>query len=725
MVALALLALAWGSSPLFAATQATYYVAPNGSDTNPGTLVAPFLTLGRARDVVRTVNAAMTGDIVVYLRGGTYPVGATIVFGTADSGSGGFSVKYVGYPGERPLLTGGTPLMGWTLSDAAKNIYVSTGVSSRFRQLYVNGVKAIRARTPNLGPAGAPNFNRITGADLVAHNVQVAASAVAPWGNLTKVELHLMVNWGDSVLRLASYSTSGANALLKFQSTEDGILFQRPYPILNSVRQVYYFENAYEFIDVEGEWYLDETARSLYYKPRAGEDMRSATVVAPMVETLLSVVGTSTTAQAHHIWFQGLTFAHSTYLRASDFGFLDAQAGQYNLTANPQNQQTVGRPAAGVSVRNANNVRFERNVLGQMAATALDFQSGTHDDVVIGNVFTDVGGSGISLGKFTQDESTEYHVPYNPADPNEISTSDRLEDNYISGVTTEIQGACGIAAGYPRLVVIQHNEISYVNYTGISVGFGWTLAPNAMSNNQISYNNIHHIANVLADGGGIYTLSNQGPMSLIQYNYLHDFTTPTWADYADFSLYLDEGTSGYTVSHNVIANAPAGVHFNGTAAYNTQSDNDAAAATTIAAAGIEPAYADIKASATIPIPVFPSSSGGGGGTGGTPSGGSQATGGAQASGGAGATSTNGGGGSGVGGQTGTAAGSGGTGPGSAGSIGTMGAAGGSARGGAGPAAHGNQTAGCACSFGETGPSPLAALAVLALAARMHRRRRAG
>ena len=44
-------------------------------------------------------------------------------------------------------------------------------------------------------------------------------------------------------------------------------------------------------------------------------------------------------------------------------------------------------------------------------------------------------------------------------------------------------------------------------------------------------NNIHHVATILAGADGINTLSNQGPASEIQYNYLHDFGRSTWADY--------------------------------------------------------------------------------------------------------------------------------------------------------------------------------------------------
>jgi hypothetical protein len=334
----------------------------------------------------------MTSDVTVTLRGGTYPVTGTIAFGATDSGTNGFYVKYVNYPGETPLLTGGQPITGWNLYDSTNNIWQAKGVSSLFRQLYVNGTKAVRARTPNLGTGGVANFNRITGTDQTVPSVQVASSEVGNWNNLTKVEMHLMINWGDATLRLAASSTTGNTASLTFQNPENGILSQRPFPILGSVKQAYYFENAYEFLDTPGEWYLNEATSTLYYEPRTGETMATAMVVAPMVETLVSVMGTSAdTAPAHHIWFQGLAFAHSTYLQASTNGFLDAQAGQYNISATAQNQQYVGRPAAGVYVANANNIWFQGNIFAQMAATGLDFNYGTHNDTILANVFTDIG----------------------------------------------------------------------------------------------------------------------------------------------------------------------------------------------------------------------------------------------------------------------------------------------------------------------------------------------
>src|SRR4051812_31635207 len=97
------------------AVQATYYVAPDGSDTNAGTLSAPFQTLEKARDTVRPLLASMTGDIEVVLRGGTYARTATFALTNADGGTGTNYVVYRAYAGEFPVIDGGKEITGWSL----------------------------------------------------------------------------------------------------------------------------------------------------------------------------------------------------------------------------------------------------------------------------------------------------------------------------------------------------------------------------------------------------------------------------------------------------------------------------------------------------------------------------------------------------------------------------------------------------------------------------------
>lgn len=402
-----------------------------------------------------------------------------------------------------------------------------------FRQLYVNGVKAIRARTPNPG-----DFFRTTGYDLNGKNIQVENSKVANWNNISKVEMHLLTQWADNILRVSSYSSNGEHASIKFQAPED-VIFRRSYPYLKN-NQCYFWENAYEFIDTASEWYLNQSTKTLYYKAREGEDMSKTSVVAPSVETLMKIQGDSLGSTVHHLNFEGITFAHSTYLRPSDSGNLILQAGQYSLsttnTINDPSAEYIGRPASGLYVENADYIRFERNFFTQMGATALDFYSGTHNSTIVGNVFKDISGNGISIAKFVQNGTTSDVVPYNPGDQREICSSDSISNNLISSIGTEFFGSCGIACGYPQNIRIDHNEVSYCPYTGINVGFGFTSKNNAMRNNIVIYNEIHHVMQILCDGAAIYTLSYQ-PNSQISYNYIHDFNKSLWAEYGIASIF--------------------------------------------------------------------------------------------------------------------------------------------------------------------------------------------
>ena len=74
----------------------TYYVAPTGSDSNPGTLPRPFQTIQHALDV-----AVVPGDRIE-VRSGTYDAGLTF----RASGTREKPIVLQNYPGERPFISG-------------------------------------------------------------------------------------------------------------------------------------------------------------------------------------------------------------------------------------------------------------------------------------------------------------------------------------------------------------------------------------------------------------------------------------------------------------------------------------------------------------------------------------------------------------------------------------------------------------------------------------------
>jgi hypothetical protein len=170
--------------------------------------------------------------------------------------------------------------------------------------------------------------------------------------------------------------------------------------------------------------------------------------------------------------------------------------------------------------------------------------------VIQGCIFRDIAGNGIQLGKFS-DPGIEAHRPYNPADEREIATRERIANNFITDCGNEDWGCVGIAVGYGREIAIEHNELSHLPYTGISMGWGWNKATNCMRDNRVFANHIHHVATRLCDTAGIYTLSSQ-PGTIIASNSVHSIRMSPYVSDPEhwFYLYLDEGSSFITVRDN-------------------------------------------------------------------------------------------------------------------------------------------------------------------------------
>ncbi|MBV9442129.1 MAG: hypothetical protein JO217_05490, partial [Acidobacteriaceae bacterium] len=125
---------------------AQVYVSPNGSDSNPGTRARPVASLEHARDLARALNQNSSGDISVYLAGGTYRLTRPLALEPRDSGHNSHSVIWSAVEGETPVISGAVRITGWRLLDAARNLWAAAapGTFRNTRQLYVNGIRAHR-----------------------------------------------------------------------------------------------------------------------------------------------------------------------------------------------------------------------------------------------------------------------------------------------------------------------------------------------------------------------------------------------------------------------------------------------------------------------------------------------------------------------------------------------------------------------------------------------------
>ncbi len=548
-----LVMLLLSARPIFSQPVSDFYVSPLGSDDNPGTKKRPFHTIARAQQAVRASNRNMARDISVYLAGGEYLLEQTVVFDARDSGTKGHFVIYRAVDGETPLISGGKQITGWTPS--SEGWFRAPDIGLPFRQLYVNGRRAIRARTPN-----ADHYYRLLLWDKAAQEIFVDLDEIMPWRNFQQIEMVLQMSWAIGILRLDSFTTSGEDEPIWFESRfakvhvqqpERSLVFKRFYPGKHP-NTSYHFENAFEFLDVPGEWYRDAIENVVYYVPQSNEDVATCLAIAPALETLFRIEGTLD-QPVHHLRFQGITFAHSTWLDPNRNGYLGLQAGQFTIEPTEKNSQFIGRPPAAVAVTAGHHIQFIRNRFVQLGATALDFCHAASDNLVEGNTFEENAGIGIALAKFN-DRQTEIHSVYQPDDAREICSRNVIRNNIIHRIGQDYADACGIAIGYARETVVEHNEIADLPYTGISMGWGWYRDQNAMRDNIIQYNEIHHVVRLLADGGGIYTLSYQ-PNSQIKANYIHDINQSPWVvGHESGGIFMDEGSGGITLENNVFAN---------------------------------------------------------------------------------------------------------------------------------------------------------------------------
>ena len=555
---------------------AEFYVSPAGSDTNTGEKSSPFLTVARARDEVRKKNRVMHGDIIVHIAQGVYTLPETLVFDEHDGAAADYRIRYVA-DGEA-VLCGGEQLGGFTLFDAEKNIYAApVPAGARFRQLYVNGRKMIRARsnadysTRILGatrfradgteiPEWLNNWSEETLEQADYGEIYLNAAEFPGFRNLEKVELHVLTAWVKNVLRVKTAEEKDGVVTVRLQDAESRLVFNRMHPNLdgyfrNDDKQfVYYIENAYELIDEDNEWYLDELNDTLYLKAPADVDISRAEVIAPRLETLVRVEPKNGKT-VRNLSFEGLTFACSNWTLPSERGLVDVQAEMYaNYCIFATNDVGVLRPAAAVLVADTENFTMKNCVIENAGSTGLDLLRGTKHSIVRDNVIRNIAGNGIMVGQFCVDENTDMHEVYHPAEESAVCTGDWIVNNLITEIGTDYQGAVGIGAGYPKEILIANNEVCNAPYTGISVGFGWSDKESCMRGNRILNNEVHHTSRVLCDAGGIYTLSLQ-PDSVMSGNYIHDITLPAWADYDTAGIYMDEQTAGYTVENNVIENA--------------------------------------------------------------------------------------------------------------------------------------------------------------------------
>ena len=511
-----------------------YVDSSSKAGTQDGSFEAPYKTIEAAKDKVRTMLETAQDDIYVLFKEGEYFLDGPVEFTTEDC-KDGVNVIYSAFNDDKVVFTGGQQIKGFELYDKTNNIYVANvpkGTASR--QLFVNGVRATRARSV----AGLQD-----GEYLGTEGLSTTDMSFLDYENITDLEMVFYSRWTNPRCQVSSVKEDNGKVIFTMDEPAWSDVTNKGY---SSVTTPDYYENALELLDEEGEWYLDSTYGLLYYKPRFFENLNDAEVVLPVTEKLFEITGETADEPIKNIKFRNIEFSYTTWNRpSSKYGHSDAQNNHLRDSQNKIDDVLID---GVVEVHNAVNVDFERCTFSRLGSTALKMTGAIQDCDITENEFYELSASAINLGE----PSTSNVRIYNPTDEKYFITDNIIADNYIHKIGVDYRSAAGISAGFPKNTQIRNNEITDVPYSGMHIGYGWdSLKTTGLENVHISDNYIHNVLNdKVFDGGAIYTNGatggNTNNYNMISRNYIEN------VGHGSAALYTDEGSTYWKMSENVV-----------------------------------------------------------------------------------------------------------------------------------------------------------------------------
>ncbi|MFI3248520.1 MAG: right-handed parallel beta-helix repeat-containing protein [Rikenellaceae bacterium] len=570
-----------------------YYVSPQGSDSNDGSLESPFATITKAQEAIRSLSQAeRKSNISVYIRGGEYKLSQRVRFGVEDSAPDGYKYSYEAYGDEEPRFTSNHKLSEWSEEG---ELYVTT-YPAEYEKPYIlyNGDHMIQRSKKegfdivNNTPLSLDEHKEVTGKNeynasrsmnvyydedrylLKQFDVTDPDKILREWSAEDEIEVAFApVPWALNILPVERVDLKNGTIYTSIEANAPaGAKTSHTAP---------WIENALEYI-TPGTFVT--RGNKIYYSKKGGEDLSKFTMPT-MVEYFIvegDIDYDGEDRPVKNLQFKGLTFAnanrdtwsenHKGWGIQHDWDKFDAANAMFRFRG--AESCTIDECRFTTSANSAirldlycQDITIQNSLIdyvGHMGILLCGYGPGTKDvnkgNTITNNLIHHVGqvithGAGVFMWQ---------------------SGENLVSHNLIHHVPRKGIGVCGVRM--PIIAkkwcdfdeaskTIRWDEMDMDNFNKyqsgeMSLGEYWMTCLGYLHarNNRIEYNEVYRALEYLGDGS-VINVSGAGEGNVVSNNYVHHI-----ASHASGVLRTDDWQRGSLFEKNIIyhSNIAGAVH---------------------------------------------------------------------------------------------------------------------------------------------------------------------